>query len=189
MPPGKQRVRRGAQIPLGSGRNDAEPADPRRPARAARRAARRAVRRCWSRRPAPARPPRSRRRCSASPGAPARSCCCRRAGWRRAPPPSGWPSWPASRSGGTIGYATRLDSKRSARTRILVLTEGIFLQPDPGRSRAGRRLGGAVRRGPRAQPRQRFRAGAGARRAGRAAPRPAAGRRCRRRSTARRFAA
>ncbi|HEV2864962.1 MAG TPA: DEAD/DEAH box helicase, partial [Allosphingosinicella sp.] len=36
--------------------------------------------------------------------------------------------------GGTIGYATRLDSKRSAATRILVLTEGIFLkriQADP----------------------------------------------------------
>ncbi len=38
------------------------------------------------------------------------------------------------RTGGTIGYATRLDSRRSARTRILVLTEGIFLkriQADP----------------------------------------------------------
>ncbi|MGZ8358904.1 MAG: ATP-dependent helicase HrpB [Allosphingosinicella sp.] len=38
------------------------------------------------------------------------------------------------RPGETIGYATRLDSKRSARTRILVLTEGIFLnriQADP----------------------------------------------------------
>ena len=36
--------------------------------------------------------------------------------------------------GGTIGYATRLDSKRSSRTRITVLTEGIFLkriQADP----------------------------------------------------------
>jgi ATP-dependent helicase HrpB len=36
--------------------------------------------------------------------------------------------------GGTIGYATRLDTKRSARTRITVLTEGIFLrrvQDDP----------------------------------------------------------
>src|SRR3954462_8294619 len=36
--------------------------------------------------------------------------------------------------GGTIGYATRLDSKSSARTRITVLTEGIFLrriQADP----------------------------------------------------------
>jgi ATP-dependent helicase HrpB len=38
------------------------------------------------------------------------------------------------RVGGTIGYATRLDSKRSAATRISVLTEGIFLkriQSDP----------------------------------------------------------
>jgi len=38
------------------------------------------------------------------------------------------------RVGGTIGYATRLDSKRSARTRITVLTEGIFMkriQADP----------------------------------------------------------
>jgi ATP-dependent helicase HrpB len=36
--------------------------------------------------------------------------------------------------GGTIGYATRLDSRRSAKTRIIVLTEGIFLrriQADP----------------------------------------------------------
>ncbi|HMJ92686.1 MAG TPA: ATP-dependent helicase HrpB [Allosphingosinicella sp.] len=36
--------------------------------------------------------------------------------------------------GGTIGYATRLDTRRSAATRILVLTEGIFLsriQADP----------------------------------------------------------
>jgi ATP-dependent helicase HrpB len=36
--------------------------------------------------------------------------------------------------GGAIGYATRLDTKRSARTRITVLTEGIFLrriQADP----------------------------------------------------------
>jgi ATP-dependent helicase HrpB len=30
--------------------------------------------------------------------------------------------------GGTIGYATRLDTKCSARTRITVLTEGIFLK-------------------------------------------------------------
>jgi ATP-dependent helicase HrpB len=38
------------------------------------------------------------------------------------------------RVGATIGYATRLDSKRSRQTRILVLTEGIFLsriQADP----------------------------------------------------------
>src|SRR5688500_6322868 len=36
--------------------------------------------------------------------------------------------------GGLIGYTTRLDNKRSARTRITVLTEGIFLrrlQDDP----------------------------------------------------------
>ena len=36
--------------------------------------------------------------------------------------------------GGTVGYATRMDSKSSARTRILVLTEGIFVrrvQDDP----------------------------------------------------------
>ncbi|HEY1606818.1 MAG TPA: ATP-dependent helicase HrpB [Allosphingosinicella sp.] len=38
------------------------------------------------------------------------------------------------RVGEMIGYATRLDSRRSARTRILVLTEGIFrsrIQADP----------------------------------------------------------
>jgi len=36
--------------------------------------------------------------------------------------------------GGTVGYATRMDSKSSARTRLLVLTEGIFvrrIQDDP----------------------------------------------------------
>jgi ATP-dependent helicase HrpB len=38
------------------------------------------------------------------------------------------------RVGGTIGYATRLDTRRSAATRITVLTEGIFrnrIQADP----------------------------------------------------------
>jgi ATP-dependent helicase HrpB len=38
------------------------------------------------------------------------------------------------RVGETIGYATRLDTRRSVRTRILVLTEGIFrnrIQADP----------------------------------------------------------
>ena len=36
--------------------------------------------------------------------------------------------------GGTVGYATRMDSRISARTRLLVLTEGIFvrrIQDDP----------------------------------------------------------
>ncbi|HMS21009.1 ATP-dependent helicase HrpB [uncultured Sphingorhabdus sp.] len=36
--------------------------------------------------------------------------------------------------GGLVGYATRMDSKQSAKTRILVLTEGIFrnrIQDDP----------------------------------------------------------
>ncbi|QDC37907.1 ATP-dependent helicase HrpB [Sphingobium fuliginis] len=36
--------------------------------------------------------------------------------------------------GGTVGYATRMDSRMSARTRLLVLTEGIFVrrvQDDP----------------------------------------------------------
>ena len=38
------------------------------------------------------------------------------------------------RPGGTVGYATRMDSRQSARTRLLVLTEGIFvrrIQDDP----------------------------------------------------------
>jgi ATP-dependent helicase HrpB len=37
-------------------------------------------------------------------------------------------------AGGTVGYATRMDSRQSARTRVLVLTEGIFrnrIQDDP----------------------------------------------------------
>ena len=36
--------------------------------------------------------------------------------------------------GGLVGYATRMDSKQSTKTRILVLTEGIFrnrIQDDP----------------------------------------------------------
>jgi ATP-dependent helicase HrpB len=36
--------------------------------------------------------------------------------------------------GGTVGYATRMDSRVSGRTRLLVLTEGIFvrrIQDDP----------------------------------------------------------
>src|SRR4029078_2008106 len=36
--------------------------------------------------------------------------------------------------GGTYGYATRMDSKRSGKTRVTVLTEGIFvarIQADP----------------------------------------------------------
>ncbi|MGC4252689.1 MAG: ATP-dependent helicase HrpB [Sphingobium sp.] len=36
--------------------------------------------------------------------------------------------------GGTVGYATRMDSRQSGRTRLLVLTEGIFvrrIQDDP----------------------------------------------------------
>ncbi|WP_242124994.1 ATP-dependent helicase HrpB [Sphingobium sp. Sx8-8] len=36
--------------------------------------------------------------------------------------------------GGTVGYATRMDSRQSAKTRLLVLTEGIFvrrIQDDP----------------------------------------------------------
>src|SRR4051812_29393938 len=36
--------------------------------------------------------------------------------------------------GGTVGYATRMDSRQSGRTRLLVLTEGIFrnrIQNDP----------------------------------------------------------
>lgn len=42
--------------------------------------------------------------------------------------------------GKTIGYATRLDSKQSAAMRILVVTEGIFvnrIQSDPLGSRQG----------------------------------------------------
>src|SRR5688572_33287038 len=55
--------------------------------------------------------------------------------------------------GRTIGYATRLDSRRSAETRILVLTEGIFrnrIQADPelaGRSEERRAGKGCRSRG------------------------------------------
>ncbi|WP_070151185.1 ATP-dependent helicase HrpB [Sphingobium phenoxybenzoativorans] len=40
----------------------------------------------------------------------------------------------SEQAGGLVGYATRMDSRQSARTRILVLTEGIFrnrIQDDP----------------------------------------------------------
>ena len=50
--------------------------------------------------------------------------------------------------GETIGYVTRLDSKRTAKTRVLVVTEAIFVnRHDPGRCGAGRHLRRAVRRG------------------------------------------
>ena len=75
--------------------------------------------------------------------------------------------------GGTVGYAMRMESRQSAKTRILVVTEGILARmilddPElPGICRD------PVRRVPRALARRRFRAGAGARRARRAAARAA----------------
>ena len=71
--------------------------------------------------------------------------------------------------GETVGLRVRLQSLVSARTRIEVVTEGVFARmilDDPG---ARRRRGGAVRRVPRALARRRSRPRAGARRAGRAA--------------------
>ena len=87
--------------------------------------------------------------------------------------------------GETVGLRVRLQSLVSARTRIEVVTEGVFARHDPRRSGARRRRGGAVRRIPRALARRRSRPGAGARRAGGPCARTCACSSCRRRSTAR----
>ena len=76
--------------------------------------------------------------------------------------------------GETIGLRVRLQSLVSARTRIEVVTEGVFARmilDDPGARRNRRR---AVRRIPRTLARRRSRPRAGARRAGGLARRPAA---------------
>ena len=65
--------------------------------------------------------------------------------------------------GDTVGYRVRFGTKVSRRTRIEVVTEGVFtglILDDPG---ARRRRGGAVRRVPRALARCRSRPRAGAR--------------------------
>ena len=68
--------------------------------------------------------------------------------------------------GETVGYRMRLETRVSRRTRIEVVTEGVFtrmLQSDPALEGVG---GGAVRRIPRAQPARRHRPGLRARCAG-----------------------
>ena len=84
----------------------------------------------------------------------ARSCCSFRAASPPAPPPSSSPRRHGEQPGATFGYATRLDSKVGKATRVIAMTHGVFLariQADP---ELEGRLRGAVRRGPRAQPRQ-----------------------------------
>ncbi len=56
--------------------------------------------------------------------------------------------------GETIGYATRLDSKVGKTTRVDRHDPRRVPGAHPGRSRARRRIGGAVRRSARTQPRQ-----------------------------------
>ena len=115
--------------------------------------------RCSSRRPARARRRGSRRHCSASRGAAARSCCSFPAASPRAPPPNIWPgARRGARGNDRLCHPPRQQGRqgdpphRHDPRRVPVA--------HPGRSRTWRRLGGAVRRGPRAQPRQRPCAGA-----------------------------
>ena len=78
--------------------------------------------------------------------------------------------------GGRVGYSVRGDSRRSAATRIEVVTTGLLvrrLQADPELRRGGRRR---PRRVPRTAPGHRPRARLLSRRPGRAAPGPAAAR-------------
>ena len=87
--------------------------------------------------------------------------------------------------GATVGYAMRMESRDVGEDPHHGRHRGRAGAHDPRRSRTARRLGRAVRRVPRALARRRFRAGAGARRAGRAAARTCGCSSCRRRSTAR----
>ena len=132
---------------------------------------------CWWRRPAPARPRACRWCCSTSPGRrTARSWCWSRAGSPRAPPPSAWRRRSARRSANDrLARALRLQES-SRKTRIEVVTEGVFTRMilDDPVARGRRRR--AVRRVPRALARRRSRPRAGARRAAGPARRSAAAR-------------
>ena len=86
-----------------------------------RGAARSATPRCWSRRPAPARPRACRWCCSTSPGRRARkSWCWSRAGSPRAPPPSAWrrrsARRSATRSACACASARRCRARRASRS-------------------------------------------------------------------------
>ena len=82
---------------------------------------------CSSPRPAPARPRARRSRCSTSPGRRASaSSCSSRAASPPAPPPPAWPRRLGEKVGETIGLRVRLTSLVSKRTRIEVVTEGVF---------------------------------------------------------------
>ena len=82
---------------------------------------------CWWRRPAPARP-RGFRWCSPTRTGrrTAASWCWSRAGSPRAPPPSAWRTTLGERVGETVGLRVRFGSKVSRKTRIEIVTEGIF---------------------------------------------------------------
>ena len=82
---------------------------------------------CWWRRRAPARPRACRWCCSTSRGrGPRKSWCWSRAGWPPAPPPRAWRRRWASRSATPWACACASAPKISKRTRIEVVTEGVF---------------------------------------------------------------
>ena len=135
------------------------------PARAAERGARRAARRRQDHPGAAGAARRALGRRAAS------SSCSSRAGSPPAPRPTAWRGRSARSVGETVGLRVRLGSKISRRTRIEVVTEGVFARmilDDPGARRRRRR---ALRRVPRALPRCRSRPRARAR----CARRPARG--------------
>ena len=63
---------------------------------------------------------------SAPGAATARSSCSSRGGWRHGLRPAAWHRCSARQVGETVGYRMRLDSRISAKTRIEVVTEGVF---------------------------------------------------------------
>ena len=121
---------------------------------------------CSSPRPAPARP-RACRWCSpTSPGpSAARSSCWSRAASRRARPPTAWRTPSASAPATPSACACASARKSRRRTRIEVVTEGVFTRLILDDPELERRRGGAVRRIPRALARRRSRPRARARRA------------------------
>ena len=176
VPSSQPRMRRRRDWSRAATARDAgdRPAGPLRAARSGRRARRPAGPPCSWRRPAPARRRSSRSRWPARlPGrivvAEPRRVAARAAARRMA-------ALLGEAVGGRVGYSVRGDSRRSAATRIEVVTTGLLvrrLQADPELRRGGRRR---PRRVPRTAPGHRPRARLLSRRPGRAAPGPAAAR-------------
>ena len=129
---------------------------------------------CWSPRPAPARRRWCRWPCSTRLGwAAAGSYCSSRAGLPPAPLPAACPSCSARSPARLSAMPCAWKAACRRRRRIMVVTEGVLARMILDDPELPGCLGRTVRRVPRALARRRFRAGAGARRAERAAARSA----------------